>query len=101
LCASPPGLAEPLAVAAHAAQVVAHAVRLAAPDCLAVFGGDTVLAILRELGIDEAEPHAELLPGAPASTISVSGRRMLLVTKAGGFGGPGYLVRIREILEKA
>jgi len=103
LCASPRCTAEPLAVAAHAAGVAAHAVRLAAPDCLMIFGGDTVFAILRQLGIGQAQPHREILTGAPVSTISGqgTGRPMLLVTKAGGFGAPDYLVRIREILEKA
>ena len=91
---------EPLAVARHAAQVTEQAIRLAEPDCLVVFGGDTVFAILRELGVSEAEPVAEILPGTASSTISLDGRRMLLVTKAGGFGGPDTLTRIREILEK-
>jgi D-threonate/D-erythronate kinase len=95
LCASETRSADPLAVAAHAARAVAHACCMAEPDCLMVFGGDTVFAILRELGITEAVPHAEILPGVPASTIA--GPR-LLVTKAGGFGGPDALARLRSIL---
>lgn len=102
LCASPPCTTDPLAVAAHVARAAAHAVRLAAPDCLMVFGGDTVFAIMRELAIGEAEPHTEILPGAAVSTIWGQGtaRPMLLITKAGGFGGPDYLARIRGILER-
>jgi uncharacterized protein YgbK (DUF1537 family) len=101
LCASPPCAAEPLAVARHAACVVAETVRRAAPDCLVGFGGDTVFAVLREMGIDEAEPHAELLPGVPASTVMAPGGPLLLITKAGAFGGPDYLLQIRKILEEA
>lgn len=86
---------DPLAVAEHTARAVAHACRIVDPDCLMVFGGDTVFAILREMGIAEAEPHAEILPGAPVS--SIAGPR-LLVTKAGGFGAPDYLSRLRSIL---
>ena len=97
LCASPARAGEPLAVAAHAARVTAQAIRQAAPDCLIVFGGDTVFAILRELGIKEATPHAELVPGVPASTVAGP---MLLVTKAGGFGARDYLQRVRELLER-
>lgn len=82
-------------MAEHVARAVAHACRMVDPDCIMIFGGDTVFAILREMGIVEAEPHAEILPGAPASTIA--GPR-LLVTKAGGFGGPDYLTRLRSIL---
>jgi D-threonate/D-erythronate kinase len=95
MCAAEVRTGDPLAVASHAARTVAHACRLADPDCLIVFGGDTVFAILREMGIAEAEPHGELLPGAPVATI-VGGR--LLVTKAGGFGGSDYLTRLRSIL---
>jgi D-threonate/D-erythronate kinase len=98
LCAGPRCSADPLAVASHAAQVVGHTVRESAPDGLIVFGGATVFAILRELNISEAEPHVEILPGAPAST--VRSPDMMLVTKAGGFGAPDYLLRIRGILEK-
>ena len=98
LCAAPPCSADPLAVATHAARVVAHAIRAAAPDCLVVFGGATVFAIMRELHIDRAEPHFEILPGAPVSTIREPD--MMLVTKAGGFGPRDYLLRIRGILEK-
>lgn len=99
LCAGPPCSVDPLAVASHAARVVAHSVRAATPDCLVVFGGATVYAILRELQIDRAEPHVEILPGVPASTIRDPD--MLLVTKAGGFGPSDYLLQIRGILEKA
>jgi uncharacterized protein YgbK (DUF1537 family) len=98
LCAGPPCSADPLAVASHTARVVTHAIREAAPDCLVVFGGATLFAVLQELNISEAEPHVEILPGAPASTIRSP--EMLLVTKAGGFGASDYLLRIRGILEK-
>ena len=102
LCASADRAGEPLLVANHAARSAAHALRLAQPDCLVVFGGDTLIAILRELGISHAQPRTEILPGVPVSTIyPVSPRAMLLVTKAGGFGPPDYLQRIREILERA
>lgn len=100
LCAAAPLAPEPLELAAHAGRTAAIAIGLGAPDCLTIFGGDTVFAILRELNIDEAEPAGEILPGVAVSTICHNGAAMLLVTKAGGFGGPDYLVRIREILEK-
>jgi uncharacterized protein YgbK (DUF1537 family) len=100
LCAAEPRRAGPLAVAAHAGRLVAQAIALAAPDCLTIFGGDTVFAVLRELGVAEVEPAGEILPGVAVSTIDRDGAAMLLVTKAGGFGGDDYLLRIREILEK-
>jgi uncharacterized protein YgbK (DUF1537 family) len=99
LSAAEPVIGEPLTVAAHFGRVAARAVELAVPDGIAIFGGDTAFAVLRELGIDEAEPLGEILPGVAVSTICRNGAPMLLVTKAGGFGGPDYLLRIREILE--
>jgi len=100
LRAGGPLAAEPLAVAAHAARAAAAAMELASPDCLTIFGGDTVFAILQELGIEEVEPAGEILPGVAVSTVRRGGAALTAVTKAGGFGGPDYLLRIREILER-
>lgn len=88
-----------LEVASHIARVVRHTLDAAQPDALVVFGGDTTLAVLGELGVSEAEPCGELVTGVPLSIIRHAGRQMALVTKAGGFGGPTTLLRIREILE--
>lgn len=65
-------------------------------DTLVVFGGDTVFAILHALGIGEAEPLGELLPGVPVSRIAYGGRKITLISKAGGFGGPDILERIGQ-----
>jgi uncharacterized protein YgbK (DUF1537 family) len=86
--------AQPLAVGREIARVVAKTLEMAKPECLVVFGGDTVYAVLREMRIGEVRAHAELLPGAPVSTIP----GMLLVTKAGGFGSPDYLARLKALL---
>ena len=86
---------DPCEVAAHLARTTAEALRLATPDCLVVFGGDTVFASLRELGIEEVTPQGEILPGVPVSEI---GGGSLLLTKAGGFGTPDYLARMRAML---
>ncbi len=77
-----------------ASQAVAAA-RAAKLDCLAIFGGDTALAVVRELGVDTLEPVGELMDGVAVSR--VEGTPGILVTKAGGFGGVGL---IREMIEK-
>ncbi len=68
-------------------------------DALIVFGGDTARAVLEALGVRAVEPCGELLPGVPLSVIRRPEREILLVTKAGGFGGPDVLDEIRQRLE--
>ncbi len=57
-----------------------------APGSLAVFGGDTAVAVLRALGCSTMRPHAELWPGVIESTMSLPARDVTVVTKSGGFG---------------
>lgn len=68
-------------------------------DALIVFGGDTAHAILRALGCTDVEPLGEAVAGVPVSLIRPAGRPVLLATKAGGFGPPDVLARIRAKLE--
>jgi D-threonate/D-erythronate kinase len=72
--------------------------KLAGCEALVVFGGDTAYAILKALGVDAIEPLRELLPGIPVSRIRAGGRELTLVTKAGGFGPPDVVRRIRGAL---
>ncbi|MFB3830180.1 MAG: four-carbon acid sugar kinase family protein [Bryobacteraceae bacterium] len=67
---------------------------------LLVCGGDTVFALLNELGIAAAEPWGELLPGVALSTLRYGGREIVLVTKAGGFGDETTLARVRAMMEQ-
>ena len=95
LCTTAVPRGDPLEVAASLARATAAAIRLAKPDCLVIFGGDTVFAILRELAIQEVNALGEVLPGMP---VSESAGGQLLLTKAGGFGTPDYLARLRAML---
>ncbi|MGA2326381.1 MAG: four-carbon acid sugar kinase family protein [Bryobacteraceae bacterium] len=67
---------------------------------LIVFGGDTAFAILEAFGKPPLEPLGELLPGIPISRLRdrTSQRDLLLITKAGGFGPPDVLARLRDRL---
>jgi D-threonate/D-erythronate kinase len=91
----PPG-AHPL----HVARCVGAQVRdtLEQHPCngLLVFGGDTAYGILESLGSPPLRPIGEIVPGVPISRID--GRRELLITKAGGFGQPDLINRLRSIL---
>lgn len=59
------------------------------PSAALVAGGDALLACLRALHITELAPFAEPLPGVVAAHVGVDGRQMVLISKSGGFGGPG------------
>lgn len=66
------------------------------PDTVTVFGGDTLLAVIRELGCIEITPINEISSGTVLCRAKTAGREFLLVTKSGGFGSPEI---VREIVE--
>ncbi|MBS0001239.1 MAG: four-carbon acid sugar kinase family protein [Cyclobacteriaceae bacterium] len=59
-----------------------------------VIGGDTLMALIRELGIRNIRPLAEIFPGVVISVIFIYGKEKYLITKPGGYGDPGTIVRI-------
>lgn len=65
-------------------------------DAIAVFGGDTAFGLLQALGHREVTPLGEVLPGVPASAIFREGRRLALITKAGGFGEENLIQSVME-----
>ena len=67
-------------------------------DTLVVFGGDTAYAILQSLECSRVESIGELLPGVALSRLVSDTKSRLLVSKAGGFGEPDTLLRIRKLL---
>lgn len=68
------------------------------PEALIVFGGDTARGILARYDDPPLHPVAEPLPGVVASWFEAGGRRLWFITKAGGFGRPDLLVRLRQML---
>ena len=63
-------------------------------------GGDTARAALEARGVSRLRVWAEIEPGVPVSTTQ-SPRSLRVVTKAGGFGDAGTLVRVRMVLRSA
>ncbi len=59
-------------------------------------GGDTALAVCRELGAGALRPGGELLPGVVWNQLE--GSDTMLVTKAGGFGQPDVLLAAVRLL---
>lgn len=75
---------------------VRQALESTRPDALIVFGGDTAFGVLDALGRPAIRAIREILPGVPLSRAG----GLYVVSKAGGFGPPDVLVRIREIIER-
>jgi 4-hydroxythreonine-4-phosphate dehydrogenase len=91
-----PGTADPLAVAEETGRRVRDLLAARRYDGLLVFGGDTAFGILQSLGAPPVRPLGEIQPGVPVSFMT--GRSEVLITKAGGFGPPDLVARLRKNL---
>jgi uncharacterized protein YgbK (DUF1537 family) len=87
------------APAYHLAKKAAAVLRAERPDAVVIIGGDTAQAILDQLKIVELRPLGELFPGVPASEVLLDDRPLIVISKAGGFGTPDVLLRVREALK--
>lgn len=96
------------AVAAANAEYLVREIAARAPDAVFIMGGDTAFAVVRELGLPPLFPIAEIVPGVPLTRIEAGnvshilpGRQsdLYLITKAGGFGEPDVLTRVRAKLK--
>lgn len=89
---APPDLAVAQAVGALVRDVMGRTF----PSTLVLFGGDTAHGVVDALGIGSFRPVREFAQGVAVSHADHAGRRLHLVTKAGGFGGPDLLSQILE-----
>ena len=65
------------------------------PDMLMVGGGDTALAVFRELGIKTLMPKGEIEAGVPWFDVTAAdGRHFRCAVKSGGFGNTESLLRL-------
>lgn len=71
-----------------------RAVRELRPEGIFVTGGQTLLAVLRALGVDRLRLEAELAPGVVLSWAEAAVTPLQVVSKAGGFGDEYTLVRL-------
>jgi uncharacterized protein YgbK (DUF1537 family) len=70
------------------------------PSTLVLFGGDTAYGVASALGIQGMRPVREISQGVVVSRARRAGHGLCLITKAGGFGPPDVLLRIRDELGK-
>lgn len=74
-----------------AAELARHAIEIAnrtQAQALVATGGDTAIAILAASDNPALQVLGDLMAGIPYARITVSGKPLWLVTKAGGFGAP-------------
>ncbi len=86
---------EAVAVADRFAKGVKSITEMTRPDMLMVGGGDTALAVFRELGIRVLRPQGEIEAGIPwFDVVTADGLRLRCAVKSGGFGNSDSLVRL-------
>ena len=73
-------------IAGNIGQIVKRVVCSFPVGNLFVIGGDTLLGIMRQLGINEIIPLSELSPGVVFSKVISDSYPFNLITKSGGFG---------------
>ena len=67
-------------------------------DAVVATGGETMAAILAQLGIDRFHLTGEIEPGFPIGSAIHAGRTLVLAMKAGGFGKSDTLLRAARTL---
>jgi uncharacterized protein YgbK (DUF1537 family) len=72
---------------------------LTSAGALVVTGGGTCRLLLERLGISKLQLLQELAPGIALAFVATP-RPLLLIVKAGGFGGPGVLREAYDFLKK-
>lgn len=61
-------------------------------------GGDTLLALMRAVGVAELTPVCELDAGAVLTNFCYHGKTYHIISKSGGFGEPDLFCRLARIL---
>ncbi|OWV90928.1 hypothetical protein ATY81_06265 [Rhizobium sp. R72] len=86
---------EAAAVADRFAKGVKSVIDATSPEMLMVGGGDTALAVFRELGIRTLRPKGEIEAGIPWFDVNTSdGLHLHCAVKSGGFGNSDSLLRL-------
>lgn len=92
LLARPPRRTNALTIPAALAARAMSVIDARQPDVVVASGGETALALIRALGVGNLQVLGQPTPGICAARLSYAGRSLLLVTKAGGFGGKAVFV---------
>ena len=79
-------------------RIVLEILRKASFSSIAVFGGDTLIGILKAMGITGIRPLNEIFPGIVVSRMADVTQPLSVVSKAGGFGDEDVIMRIISYL---
>lgn len=66
---------------------------------LCIFGGDTLLAVMRTLQVDLMRIRREVQPGVVLGSIEYRGRTIPVITKAGSFGEADLIGKLLDMTE--
>lgn len=88
-------------VSADLARFAADCLESAPFGACVVFGGDTAAELMLAIGAAALRPRLEIVPGVVLSECDAPARPLGFVTKAGGFGDEGVLVRIADFFDRS
>lgn len=87
-------------IANSTGQLVSDLIREHEIKNLIIFGGDTLMGILKNIGCQYIIPVSEIFPGVVFTRAVGKDTAINVITKAGGFGEESIIERINEFLEK-
>ena len=87
-------------IANSTGQLVSDLIREHEIRNLIIFGGDTLMGILKNIGCQYIIPMSEIFPGVVFTRAVGKDTAINVITKAGGFGEESIIERINEFLEK-
>lgn len=67
---------------------------------LAVFGGDTLTAVMRHIGAKSIKPSVEVSSGVVLSEVAAKDGNICMITKSGGFGDKDIIVKTADYISK-
>lgn len=85
-------------IANNIGKLVVKVIKKKNVNTLIVFGGDTLLGIMKNLGVDNIYLITEILPGVVLSKLKLRGYYLNLVTKAGGVSKEDIVQKILDFL---
>ncbi|WP_130889320.1 four-carbon acid sugar kinase family protein [Fusobacterium ulcerans] len=86
-------------IANSTGQLVSDLIREHDIKNLIIFGGDTLMGILKNIGCQYIIPVSEIFPGVVFTRAVGKDTAINVITKAGGFGEESIIERINEFLE--
>lgn len=87
-------------IANSTGQLVSDLIREHEIRNLIIFGGDTLMGILKNIGCQYIIPVSEIFPGVVFTRAVGKDTAINVITKAGGFGEESIIERINKFLEK-